>query len=203
MVAGSYNQWYQGLQDSTYLAIGTWPEPGVGFSGYIDDLRFWPCSSHGTFTVTATMTYTQSPTITPTGTVTETWTISPTCTNSPVPTGTYTITPSPTISPTVTISPTPSGIKLIGAFPNPAGPLARILFTADSPCKAEITLYNISGENVNSSSAPAVTGINAVEIQTRNYKNFRLASGAYIYRLELDFIDGRKRVLWNKLFVLQ
>jgi hypothetical protein len=218
MVAGSYNQWYQGARDNPYIVIGTWQGPGNGFYGYIDDLRFWPCSGHGTPTVTATITWTKTstvtatPTITPTFTVTETHTITEThttamtCTvtetasSSATPTisFTHTLTSTPTPSPSVTLTPTASPTtaetRFFGMFPNPAAGRAKFVFSTGRACRAELTVFTVSGEKAGNLSLQAGTGINLLEFPLNNPSGIKLSSGVYVYRLEL-FFPGKKEVL--------
>jgi len=93
---GSYNKWYQGSRDTSVINVSTCGslKPWDFLYGYMDDLIFWPCSSHGTPTITPTFTATKTDTPTFTFTITQTYTI----------TETYTLTQTFTITPTSTIT---------------------------------------------------------------------------------------------------
>lgn len=209
MVVGSVNQWYQGLQDTPYIVIGTWGGANTGFSGYIDDLIFWPCSGHGTPTVTTTptitetLTDTETPTVSPTSSITQTSSVSPTISCSPTITYTPTIPPTLTVSPTPTISPTPSSLKLLGIFPNPGKNNIKLIFSSDASCRSILTIWTVSGEKVDTIKTPASPGMNVIVINTVNPGYPGLASGAYICSLELDYSWNRKKHFWSRFAIIK
>lgn len=217
--AGSYETWWQDPRDYVLAYFGTCIDGNSDlFMGYIDDFKIWPCAGHGTFTETPTLTpektHTVTPTCTITGThtITETATITETCTFEPTltvtetrtvsPTHTFSPTPSPTFTPqdTPTVTPTRSDTRFTGIFPNPVRLNAKIVFTSEVPCQAELILYNVAGETALVAAVPASAGLNAVEFEPKNSSGKKLASGVYLYRFELKQ-PGNTRIYAGKLAI--
>ncbi len=222
MAAGDFSIWDQGAQDSPDLYLGIFPTTNDGFYGYLDDVEFWPCSSHGTMTQTPTLTAT--PTCTPGGpslTITETFTQTTIFTETPTFTytlsiigtitatvtytasSTFTITP--TITPTFTITPTLiySGFDLIGVYPSPAKKTTNFIFVSYEDCNVKISLYTVSGEKINEISSHGQYGVNNITYDLTNYSGRQLASGIYIYSIEMKSVSGSKKTIWKKLAVVK
>jgi hypothetical protein len=228
VVSGSFNIWAQGTRPDTVFGFGVWvARSELGFAGYLDDLRFWPCAGHGTVTITPTAigartnTVTLTPTITPTGTetgtpeltltstVTETRTMTPSRTDTPEPTlsltaaETLTSTLTPTITLTTTVTPTPSAVKLINLFPNPASKKITVVFTSAAVCPADFSYYSLSGEKTGSVSILARAGLNSLVVSLKNSSGVDISSGTYIYKLELRHSGTPPEILLGKFSVIR
>ncbi len=223
MVAGDFSTFYQGAEDSTILALGTWGGlASSGFYGYIADLTFWPCSSHGTMTQTPTLTatpsctpggpsltiteiFTQTTIFTETPTFTYTLSIIGTITATVTYTASSTFTITPTITPTFTITPTLiyNGFDFIGVYPSPAKKTTNFIFVSYEDCNVKISLYTVSGEKINEISSHGQYGVNNITYDLTNYSGRQLASGIYIYSIEMKSVSGSKKTIWKKLAVVK
>jgi len=233
MVGGDFETWDQGAQDCAFMYIGNYPSMPIGFFGYIADLEFWPCSSHGTmtetptptvtptltpgpsFTITLTSTVTPTFTQTPTFTVTPTYSASPAFTFTSTITFTFTITPTPTISLTFTITPTISttititptliynGFSFIGVYPSPANRTANFIYVSYEDCSALVSVYTVSGEKVTEIDAQGKYGVNSITYNLTNSSGRRIASGIYIYKIEIKSISGNEQNTFGKFAVVK
>jgi len=231
IVSGSFATWDQGAQDGNTVLFGTsWDPQEDGLYGYIADLEFWPCSSHGTMTQTPTSTVTPTltlgppftitntpfpPTYTPTFTITPTCTYSQTSTFTPTITFTFTITPAPAISFTATITPTMSttvtitptliynGFSFIGVYPSPANRTTNFIYVSYGDCSALVSVYTVSGEKVAEIDEQGKYGVNSITYGLTNSSGRQIASGIYIYKIEIKSISGNKQDTFGKFAVVR
>jgi len=203
-----------------YIADLTfWPCSGHGTMTQTPTSTVTPTLTPGpSFTITNTPV---SPTDTPTFTITPTCTISPTCTDSPTITNTSTITFSftvtvtftisqtitmtPTISPTVTPTATLiyNGFSFIGVYPSPANRITNFIYVSYEDCSALVSVYTVSGEKVTEIDAQGKYGVNSITYGLTNSSGKRIASGIYIYKIEMKSISGSKQDTFGKFAVVR
>jgi len=195
--AGSYNKWYYTKPGEDYIAFFKtqgFSTPNDYFYGYVDDLIFWPCSSHGTptvtpsltvtktFTITNTFTITKTPTITSTHSITPTFTETFTYTLTNTDTATYTITQThtvtftftPSLTPTYTTTPYPfsEDFFIKGIYPSPIyTKYGNLILVSKYYYKVSCLIYTVSGELVNSFDFDVYPGYNTKKIYMVNKNN--------------------------------
>ncbi len=183
-----------------------------------------------TSTATATPTPTSTSTITPTSTLTitstpantQTSTITPTPTKALRATRTFTPSATPTVSATPTASNTPGGSEgsLVGLGGNGLGPDANrsrsvvalpnisqngapinFTFTLGAPASAQLSLYDLSGEQVYSTKVYGNEGENRITWQLQNLSGSSVSSGLYVYTIQVSgTLDTYTRI--GKVIVL-
>jgi len=120
---------------------------------------------------------------------------------------TCTVTITPTIVPTETLT-------YKGVFPNPASIQANFVYGLTAPATVNLTIYDVSGEvvkkisnNINNItnngtlSSPTVT-LESIAWNCDNNSNKKVASGIYIYCIEIDS-DKQKIKHWGKVAVVK
>jgi hypothetical protein len=174
-------------------------------------------------TVTKTFTKTQTITATPT----RTKTITPTITRTPTPTGgnvirvdsivvgesgsptptetpSWTPTPvdSPTVEPSPTATPSNSLLQSVVAAPNVSnnGQPIRFQVTLTQPASLRLDLYSVSGELVYETKISGQTGLNTIQWGLKNQSFESVASGLYLYVLQID--GAGEEVRQGKVIIL-
>jgi hypothetical protein len=124
----------------------------------------------------------------------------PTATNTAVP-KTPTLTPSftptltPTVTSTITSTPTASGL-LLSAVAGPnisrAGEPIKFMVNLSSNASIQLNLYSLMGEEVFMDTIEGNSGLNTITWLLRNKAQAPVASGLYIYVIQVN--DGYERV---------
>lgn len=84
-------------------------------------------------------------------------------------------------------------------YPNPFNPTTTIKFALKQDAMVNLKIYNILGQEV----ATLVNGHLTAGLKTINFNAANLASGVYIYRLEVVGQDGGKFVNTKKMMLLK
>lgn len=85
--------------------------------------------------------------------------------------------------------PPPAALRLVASYPNPAREVAELVVDAPSSGPASVTVYDVAGRRVSSSSAQLVAGSNTVRLVTPR------ASGVYFVVIEAGGVAARGRFL--------
>ncbi|HVZ79374.1 MAG TPA: S53 family peptidase [bacterium] len=149
-------------------------------------------------TPTSSMTPSATASRTPTSSWTASWTASSTPSFSPTPTASWTSTPSPTI----TVTPTPLPHFLVRAEPNVSVGGAVVQFRVELPGSGTIILciYDVAGECVFAKKVPGSAGTNFIPWAPQDQQGDPLASGLYIYYVQVGNGQGEEKAL-GKLLV--
>lgn len=93
----------------------------------------------------------------------------------------------------------PNVFELSQNFPNPFNPETKISFQLRQAGVAELSIFNIAGENVRTLvSAPLPAGEHTVTWDGRDVRGRNLASGVYVYRLKVGNHESAKSMLLLK-----
>ncbi|HPD67907.1 MAG TPA: T9SS type A sorting domain-containing protein [Ignavibacteriales bacterium] len=84
-------------------------------------------------------------------------------------------------------------------YPNPFNPTTSIKFALKTDAMVNLKIYNILGQEV----ATLVNNEMTAGMKTINFNASNLASGVYIYRLEVLGKDGSKFVNTKKMMLLK
>jgi hypothetical protein len=91
----------------------------------------------------------------------------------------------------------PDTFKLFANYPNPFNPSTTICYSLPASADIRLNIYNLKGEKVRTLiNQHQSTGTFAVSWNGRNDNNVRVASGIYVYRLEINAgseIDSQSR----------
>ena len=101
-------------------------------------------------------------------------------------------TASPTISPTPSTTPIPvRGLSVVTA-PNVSrnGEPVRFLVNLEEPAQVRMALFTLTGEQVYTASAQAGAGENSLVWPVENQAGSAVASGLYLYEVEIDGANG-------------
>lgn len=86
----------------------------------------------------------------------------------------------------------PTETKLVGSYPNPFNPIARIEYSISSDVRVSLKVYNTYGQEVS-------TLVNEYQSEGNRSVEFdasHLPSGIYFYRLQAgDYTDTKKMLL--------
>lgn len=93
----------------------------------------------------------------------------------------------------------PETYALYQNYPNPFNPTTTIKFALKQDAMVNLKIYNILGQEV----ATLVNGHLTAGLKTINFNAANLASGVYIYRLEVVGQDGGKFVNTKKMMLLK
>ena len=112
------------------------------------------------------------------------------------PTVTFTPTSTPTATPTATVTPTPTVnsnvlVQSVVAAPNMVhgNQPVQIQFTLGRSAKVELSLYTLTGEKMYQVNVQGNAGVNSLVWKVQNGAHQSVASGLYIYVLDVD--DGQ------------
>ncbi len=93
----------------------------------------------------------------------------------------------------------PENYALYQNYPNPFNPTTTIKFALKTDAMVNLKIYNILGQEV----ATLVNNDMTAGMKTINFNASNLASGVYIYRLEVVGKDGSKFVNAKKMMLLK
>lgn len=96
-------------------------------------------------------------------------------------------------------NPLPENFALAQNFPNPFNPDTRITFEMREAGRAELAVYTLAGERVRTLlSTPLAAGTHSAVWDGKDQAGNRLASGFYLYRLQVGNTQQTKRMLLVK-----
>ena len=171
-------------ETSTYTPSITLTPSPTASPTFTESLTTTPTYT-GTATPTPTNTASSTPTntFTPTATATSTWTLTPVQTGTPSPSATATSTPTASPVPPQ-LGPTPG----YSVAPNLSRGGQPIVFTVDLTVPSPITLslYDLAGELVYTVTVQGRAGANTIVWNLQNQSGQKVASGLYIYTLQIS-----------------
>lgn len=90
----------------------------------------------------------------------------------------------------------PADFALAQNYPNPFNPATEIAFQLARAGQVEVAIYNVAGEKVRTLMAGHLSaGKHTVKWDGKNERGQRLASGAYLYRLQTETFRAAKKML--------
>ena len=91
----------------------------------------------------------------------------------------------------------PKRFALSQNYPNPFNPNTKIEYALPVNCHLELTIYNILGQKVRTLiDKDQAAGCHSVLWDSKNGAGKEVASGIYLYRLQIDdFVDAKKMLL--------
>jgi FlgD Ig-like domain len=90
----------------------------------------------------------------------------------------------------------PTGFGLAQNFPNPFNPETKIAFQLSAPERVELAIFTVTGEKVRTLiAAPLAAGTYTAVWDGKDPSGNKLASGIYLYRLQIGAAQQTKRML--------
>lgn len=109
---------------------------------------------------------------------------------------------------TATATRTPGGffrqeslIQVRGLYPNPFSDRLKIYFTLRVDAQVQLRIYNVAGEPIRTLEMAGRAGPNQLEWLGDNQAGQRVASGAYVLRVQAEGLDGSTDDFWERAAV--